>query len=112
MTTTETPRICWRLPHWGWFLGATLGLVTLAAGLAVWLPYHREQQIVELIENNGGEVSYENGGPDWLRRIVGDDQMKLFDRVRAVSFAVASYRLGRSISEPRIPRTSRCTFRI
>jgi len=62
--------------------------------LSIWLPYDREQPIIrniERLERNGKWVPGGNrgheltrGGPDWLRRLVGYERMKVFDRVNAV----------------------------
>lgn len=78
-------RLRFRLPHWGWFLFATAILGGVCGALAVWLPYHREQQIIQKVKSWGGEVLiWENGGPNWLRRLLGDKPMKVFDRVWSV----------------------------
>jgi hypothetical protein len=76
-----------RLPHWGWFALSTVVLASAAVALSIWLPYYREQQIVQRIERWGGSVEQvEKRGPDWLRRIVGEIPMQVFDRVSAVRF--------------------------
>src|SRR6266852_4159880 len=77
----EPPRLSIRLPHWGWFLLATVVVVVASLGLSLWLPYHREQHIVEKISSWGGRAYTVAGGPIWLRRILGDNCMKVFDRV-------------------------------
>jgi hypothetical protein len=51
----------------------------------------RQRSLVAILENNGGDVRYDNGdgwsdsprGPEWLRDILGDG---LFDRPRNVFF--------------------------
>ena len=76
-----------RLPHWGWFLLATVVLVIGSVGLSVWLPWHREQQVIQVIEGWGGKVDTQTGGPDWLWQLLGKDRMtefKVFDRVSYV----------------------------
>ena len=58
--------------------------------MSVWLPYHREQQIVHEIEGWGGSVYTVTDGPDWLRWLVGEDTMqkcKVFDRVHGVTLS-------------------------
>ena len=46
----EPRRFSIRLPHWGWFLLATVVLVVGFVGLSVWLPYHQEQQVIGMLE--------------------------------------------------------------
>ena len=84
MPTTDSPQSRSRLPHWGWFLLATAILVVVYAALWIWIPYHREQQIVQKINGWGGNVDTSKGGSEWLRRLVGDERMKVFDRVSVV----------------------------
>jgi type VI protein secretion system component VasF len=55
--SAEPPRSRRHLPHWGWFLLATVVLVVGFIGLSVWLPYHRQQQVVQMIEGWGGNAS-------------------------------------------------------
>src|ERR1019366_2088506 len=81
------------LPHWGWFLLATVVLVVGYVGLSVWLPWHREQQVVREVEGWGGKVFTETSGPEWLRQLVGKDQMqefKVFERVIIVDLALTT----------------------
>ena len=81
---------------------AMLALVVgaLPISVSIWLAYHREQPIIRKIERveresekqirvppfNGYGWQHEmtRGGPDWLRRLVGDGRMKVFERVKAV----------------------------
>ncbi len=87
-TPPEPRRFSIRLPHWGWLLLGTVLLAAGHAGLSVWLPYHREQQVVEKIHNWGGEVETDTGGPEWLRNRVGEDRLrdfKICERVIEVS---------------------------
>ena len=75
-----------RLPHWGWFLLATVVLSVGCVGLSVWWPYHREQQVIHEIESLGG-YAFKTVGPLWLRNLVGDDriqEIKFFERVNIV----------------------------
>lgn len=59
-------------------------LVAVFAALSVWLPYHREQEVIQKIKSWGGEVLTKRGAPVWLRRLVDDEQMPVFDRVKSV----------------------------
>jgi|SRR5579863_9869089 len=85
--TAEPRRFSIRLPHWGWCLLATVVLVVAGIGLSIWLPYDREQPIVEKIENWGGRAHRRKVGPQWLRQLVGEDGMKRIDPFQRV-FAV------------------------
>src|SRR5260221_13967643 len=84
----EPRRFSIRLPHWGWFLLATVALVVPAVGMSVWLPYHHEQQVIQKIERWGGKVQTETGGPEWLRTLVGEDRLKTFKVFERVGYVV------------------------
>jgi hypothetical protein len=90
---TDSPNSRFRLPHWGWFLLATVALVIGFVSLSVWLPYHREQQAILRIESCGGEAfEAVTSGPNWLRQLVGIGRMhefKVFDRVSKASLDIA-----------------------
>jgi hypothetical protein len=71
--------------------GAVLAFVgvgnLLWFGFSIWLPYHREQEVIQKIEGWGGHASVTTGAPAWLRRVVGDnrlDEVKVFQRAYAV----------------------------
>jgi Leucine-rich repeat (LRR) protein len=91
----DSTRSRFRLPHWGWFLLAMVLLVVAAVGLSIWLPYHREQQVVQRIQTieswwDTGERDYwyetETGGPEWLRQLAGKERMKEFKVFERVVF--------------------------
>lgn len=63
---------------------ATLGVGTVWIGFSIWLPYHREQQIVAEIRNCGGKVRFEASKSDCLPMLIGGERMKVFDRVTEV----------------------------
>jgi len=73
-----------RSRFWSWFLLATAILVVLYPAFSIWIPYHREREIVQKIQGWGGLVGTTTGGPEWLRQLVGDEPMKVFDRVANV----------------------------
>lgn len=101
---TESPRSRFRLSHWGWFLLATIILVVGFVGLSVWLPWHREQQVIQQIEGWGGRVETETGGPEWVRKVLGNDQLtesEVFERV----FGVIAH--GTTITDADIAHLSR-----
>ena len=61
-----------------------VGLAIAAIGLSIWLPYHREQQVIQKIEDWNGWVHTETSAPDWLRNLVGEDRtegLKVFERI-------------------------------
>ena len=83
----DSPNTRSRLPHWGWFLLATVVVVIAGIGLSIWLPWYREQQVVRAIEGWRGRVKKRSGGPEWLREILGNkrmDDVKVFERVSLV----------------------------
>jgi hypothetical protein len=85
---TDSLRSRFRLAHWGWFLLMTVVLVIAGIGSSIWLPWCREQRVIQLIEGWGGTVKTETGDPEWLRNLVGEDRIKqgrLFERVVEVS---------------------------
>jgi Leucine-rich repeat (LRR) protein len=82
--SAEPSRFAIRLPHWGWFLLATVLLVVGVLGLSIWLPYHREQQVIQKIEDWGGNVLTERVGPEWLQRLMDEDEFTFFDRIVSV----------------------------
>jgi hypothetical protein len=87
---TDSPPSRFRLPHWGWFLLATVVLVVAGIGLSIWLPYHREQQLIKEINSWGvGQYVTITRGPEWLRKLIGNDRMdeiRVFSRVNGVIF--------------------------
>lgn len=89
----EPARPRFRLTHWSWLLLTTVTLVIAGTGLSIWLPWYREQPLIQKIKGwkDSAEVASfvetETAGPDWLRRLVGEDRMhefKVFDRVYQV----------------------------
>src|SRR5258708_25089665 len=85
---TDSARSRFRRPHRGWLLLATVVLAIAGIGLSIWMPYHREQQIVARVEGWGGKVKTETAGPEWLLQLVGEDRMKgfkVFGRVSKVN---------------------------
>ncbi len=64
---------------------AVLLLLTMIVSTKIGLSQHRQQTAIAEIERLGGVVSLQNGGPDWLRRIVGNKTMRFFDGVYLVN---------------------------
>lgn len=76
---SHDPRKRFSIPHPGWLLLAGLVLAVIATGLIVW--NRSTLRLVRKVEELGGSVTTKPGGPEWLRRLVGDDKMRLFDRI-------------------------------
>lgn len=83
---TSSPHSRFRLSHWGWFLLATVILLGAEIGLSIRQAHLREQEIIQRIQRWGGKSYAETVGPEWLRRIVGDDPdaLTICQRVRGV----------------------------
>ena len=64
---------------------AVLLLLTMIVSTKIGLSQYRQQTAIAEIERLGGVVSLQNGGPDWLRRIVGNKTMRFFDGVYLVN---------------------------
>ncbi len=73
----EPQRLAIRLPHWGWFLLAAVVLVVGYFGVTL----YRNEAAIRALERIDGRVYRHPGGPDWLRRWLGDERMKPFDSV-------------------------------
>ena len=88
--TREPHRFSIRLPHWGWFVLGTVVLVIGFVSLSLWLPYHRELQVLQKIEAWGGAAETRTFAPEWLKRFVGEDrlkELKVCDRIDVVSLS-------------------------
>lgn len=55
-------------------------------GLAV-VAHNRQAAAIAEIERLGGRVVSSQSGPDWLRRLVGDEAMRAFDRATLVNLS-------------------------
>ena len=102
--TPDSPRSRFRLPHWSWFLLGTALLVVGYVGLSIWLPWHREQQVIHRIESWGGSVKTETRGPEWLRILVGEDRIRQFDALERVVEVNLS---GARVSDAELPYLNR-----
>jgi Leucine-rich repeat (LRR) protein len=76
-----------RVSHRVCLVLAVLVLSAIAVGSRIRLSQHRQQTAIAEIEKLGGVVSLKNGGPDWLRRIVGNETMRCFDGVYLVNLS-------------------------
>src|SRR5262249_42792281 len=55
----------------------TLLVVLVGAGVHLGMSVYRQELTIRKIEGMGGRVGGALGGPDWLRRLVGDEWMRL-----------------------------------
>ena len=77
----------------GVVLVISLGVLSvgLSVWLTIWIPYQREQQALRKMSLDGLIHARELSGPEWLRRILGDDQLEefeIFDRVVYLSMTM------------------------
>ena len=79
----------------GWLIALAVCLLLLAVLVPYGWRYYRTRQLVAGIEAHGGSVGFNQGGPQWLRDIVGDEWMKPFDAPDQVS-----WRKSRKMSLP------------
>ena len=82
--TPHESRFSIRVPRPLWIGLATGVLIVTGGALRIGLPIYREQVAIREIKRLGGQYMTSRGGPDWLRKLVGDDRMELFDKVYMV----------------------------
>lgn len=66
-----------------------LSLLLAIVGVAWFSISYRFQQVTEALRTiraANGIIQIEDGGPDWLRSVIGDSRMILFDRVVRIDF--------------------------
>src|SRR5215471_17262286 len=80
----ESERVAIRILHPLWISVAALILIAVTLGLGFGLPIYRQQMAVDEIERLGGSVEARLGGPEWLRKRWGDEQMQGFDEIAVV----------------------------
>ena len=79
-------RIAW-LPRPVWVGGLTITLVLIALALSVGVPAYQQQVAIREINRLGGKVRQVPFGPEWIRKLIGDEWMKRVDEVDRVDFA-------------------------
>lgn len=82
--TPEPRRFSLRLPRPLWIGVATVVIVILAVGTWFGIPVYHQQVAIREIEVSGSWVEVTRGGPDFLRRWIGDEWMKVFDIPKTV----------------------------
>ncbi len=75
-----------RMPRPLWFGVAAIVVIATGAGLRIGLPIYRQQMAIREVEHLGGKVGTIHGGPEWLRGLVGDEWMRIFDVPDSVNF--------------------------
>lgn len=83
MPDSAQPETRRRLPTWMVILCIVMGIAVVE--VVIMLPYYRQQRAIGYFEAVGGKIRTEPGGPEWLRRLVGDKRMQHFDRVSEVN---------------------------
>ena len=85
--TEKPPRRRRRMPLSLRIFAAILVVLLVGSVLSVWVPYYREQLVIQMIERRGGGVDTEICAPNWLRQLVSDDPIRkceIFERVFSV----------------------------
>lgn len=90
MTSDKRHQLSIHLPRPLWIGLVTSVLLIAMAGLQFGLPIWRQQAAIREIERLGGRIKIELGGPEWMRKRVGDGHMKYFDHVVRVELTVQS----------------------
>jgi hypothetical protein len=78
-TSPESHRSSIRLPRPLWIGLATVTLVVVGVGLRFGVPIYRQHAAIQEIERLGGYFDCESG-PEWLRELLGDERMAVFDQ--------------------------------
>src|SRR5262245_20012308 len=73
------------VPHPLLILAAAMVLAVVAAGLGLAVPAYQQHRAIATIERLGGHVNTKSRGPDCLRDLVDDEQLKRFDEVTSFS---------------------------
>ncbi|MFN0053948.1 MAG: hypothetical protein ACKV0T_17355 [Planctomycetales bacterium] len=81
MHPSESLRFSIHLPRPLWIFLGTVAFVVMAIAVRIGLPIYRQRVAIREFERLGGFVELQNGGPVWLRRVVGDRWMTPFQEV-------------------------------
>ena len=73
------------LRRWLWFYLATAVILVVSFGVHFGLPVYRQKQVLDEDRRTGRVGRCAEGGPKWLREKIGNERMKGFDEIRAVS---------------------------
>jgi len=67
------------MPRPLWIALATAVLIITWIGLRFGVPVYQRYSAIQEINRLGGDVETSHGGPEWLRKLVGDERMICFD---------------------------------
>ncbi|MBI3863652.1 MAG: hypothetical protein HY290_17315 [Planctomycetia bacterium] len=87
-TTIQPPRARRWVPLSLRMFAAILVILVVSSVLWIGIPAYRQHVAIREIEQVDGSVRTNPVGPAWLRSWVGDERMKLFDRVDDVEFGL------------------------
>jgi len=86
-TSPELRRFSIGLPRPLWIGSAAAVLFSVGIALQIGLPIYRQEAAIRAIDRMYGIVGTEQRGPDWLRSLVGDERMRIFDVVESIEIA-------------------------
>jgi len=86
-TPSEPHRLSIALPRPLWLGLATLALIVTALVVQIGVPIYRQEAALREIKRVGGHVGTLPGSPQWLRKKVGDERMRLFEKVTEVDLS-------------------------
>jgi len=118
-TSPDRAHSRFRLPLWGWFLLPPVVLGIGFVGLVIWWPDHREQMVIQKIQNWGGSVETENGRIISIKlsgRAVTDEevrQLRNLTQLRRLSLdgsAVTDHGLASLRGTPKEPHSVNLEF--
>ena len=89
------------LPRPLWIGVAAVVLIVASVGLGTFVPYYRQQVALREIERLGGIMKIEPGGPEWLRQRLGNERMKVFDKIETIAFRPDIETLFTRVKNPR-----------
>src|SRR5438309_6444824 len=72
--------------RWNRLVCVTALLVAVGVAVRVGVPAFRKNVAIAQIARLGGIIETSERGPRWLRRCIGDERMRLFERVQVVQF--------------------------
>ena len=105
--TPDSRRCSVSLPRPLWIAVTALILIVVAALLSALMPAYRHRAAIRELEAVGGKVRIRPGGPDWLRRSIGNERMAIFDQAEFVSLYASSInddQIGLLAGFPKLPK--------
>jgi hypothetical protein len=92
-----------RVPHPLWILTVAVALGVVAGGVGVGVPAYRQWSAMNELQPY---IYFDHGrhvGPEWLRRLVGEQQMNAFDDIETIQFRCDDVRYDRMFGVKREP---------